>query len=159
MKMLWLVVALAVAACGPSNAEVKVAKTAQYTAAAGTLFDLAIQAAQRDYKIGEVDPEGAQFATDPQFYSPEGGRQSAGAGGFVNMSPGSILLSLVVEIVKTERGHAVVITPKSFQVISGSPKPRELAPDDPNLPGWVHGRVDSLAVAIYEAAKQHAAAP
>lgn len=146
-----------VAACGPSGAEVKVAKTAQYTAQPATLYSIAMQVAERDYKIGETDPDGGRFATEPQIYSPEGGRQSAGAGGYVNMSAGSIMLSLIVEVLESERGHVVVITPKTFQFISGSPKPRELVPADPSLPGWVPGRVDTLAVAIYEAAKQHAA--
>lgn len=156
-RMKWLVVLVILAGCGPSNSEIKTAKAAQYSAAPATLFEVALQVAERDYKVGDVDREGARFATAPQIYSPEGARQSPGAGGFINMSAGSISLSLFVEVLEADRGNVVVITPKSFQFIAGSPKPRELAPDDPNLPGWVHGRVDSLAVAIYDAAKQHAA--
>jgi hypothetical protein len=157
MKWLLVMVAAVAVACGPSNAEVKVAKTTQYATQPATLYSIAMQVAARDYKIGETDPDGGRFSTEPQFYNPEGGRQSPSAGGYVGLSSGSILLSLIVEVLESERGHIVVITPKSFQVVAGSPKPRELAPDDPNLPGWVPGRVDSLAVAIYEAAKQHAA--
>jgi hypothetical protein len=156
MQMLMLVVALMAAACGPSTGQVKTAKLAHYKAPPATLFQIAVEVAERDYKIGEVDEAGARFVTTPQIYSPEGGRQSAGAGGFVNMSDRSVMLSLFVEVLPSEPGHVVVVTPKTFQMISGSPKPRELAPDDPNLPGWVSGRVDTLAVAIYEAAKQHA---
>src|SRR5512139_1440397 len=147
MKWLGLVFLLVMAACGPSGAEVKTAKLAQYSAQPQTLFDIAIQVAQADYKIGETDAATGQFMTEPQFYSKEGGRQSPGAGGYVNMGGGSIQLSLIVEIVKSEQGHAIVVTPKTFQVVGGSPKPRELAPDDPSLPGWVSGRVDALAVA------------
>ena len=146
----------AAAACGPSTAEVRTAKNAQYATTPDTLFGIALQVAQNDYKIGETDPQQAQFITEPQFYSAEGMRQSPGAGGYVNMSDGTVQLSLIVEIIPTDGKQIVVVTPKTFQTVTGSPKPRELAPDDPNLPGWVHGRVDALSVAIYKAAKQHA---
>ncbi|MBA3500355.1 MAG: hypothetical protein M4D80_38745 [Myxococcota bacterium] len=157
MKWWMLMLVAVLVACGPSTGQVKTAKLAHYTAPSSTLFQIAVEVAERDYKIGEVDEAGTRFATTPQIYSPEGGRQSAGAGGFINMSDRSVMLTLLVEVLPSEPGHVVVVTPKTFQMISGSPKPRELAPDDPNLPGWVSGRVDSLAVAIYDAAKQHAA--
>jgi hypothetical protein len=159
MKWLALAFLLVVAACGgPSTAEVKTAKLAQYALPPATLFDVAIQVAQQDYKIGENDAATGQFMTVPQMYSANGGRQSAGAGGVVQYSGGSLLVALIVEIQPIDEGHTmVVVTPKTFQAVSGSPKPRELAPDDPSLPGWVLGRADALAVAIYEAAKQHVA--
>jgi len=156
--MKWaLILGLVLAACGPSNAEIKTAKMARYAASPQTLFDIAVNVTQRDYKIGEVDAEGARFATAEQIYSAEGGRQSPGAGGFVNMGGGSIMLVLIVEVMSSDGGNVVVVTPKTFQMVSGSPKPRELTPDDPSVPGWVHGRVDALSVAIYQAAKQHTA--
>lgn len=159
MKLMLMVVAVAILGCGASNAEIRTAKSATYTMAPQALFDTALQVTQKTYKLGEIDAANGRFTTESQVYSPEGGRQSAGAGGFVNMSDGSIMLSLFVEIVAIDdKHHAVVVTPKTFQVLAGSPKPRELAPDDPNLPPWVAGRVDSLSVAIYEQAKQHAVA-
>ncbi len=151
-----VVIVLASSACGPSTAEIRTAKSARYAADPSALFDIALQVTQRDYKIDEVDAPNVRFSTTPQIYSPEGGRQSPGAGGFVNMSDRSVMLALIVEIRPTDAGHVIAVTPRTFQMISGSPKPRELAPDDPNLPGWVHGRVDALTVAIHEAAKQHA---
>jgi len=146
-----------VMACGPSSGQIKTAKTARYSGPPQTLFDVAVQETQKNYTIGEVDAENSRLATAPQMYSAEGGRQSPGAGGFVSMSDGSVQLALIVEVVPAEGGrYAVVITPQTFQVVTGSPKPRELEPDDPNLPPWVHGRVDALAVAIFEAARQYA---
>jgi hypothetical protein len=157
MKWLALAFLLVVAACGgPSTAQVATAKTAQYSAPPVTLFDIAIQVAQQDYKIGDSDPANGQFITVGQMYSPEGGRQSPGAGGVVQFGNGYIQLSLVVEVRTIDPTKVmVVVTPKTFQMVSGSPKPRELQPTDPNLPGWVHGRADALAVAIYENAKQY----
>jgi hypothetical protein len=153
--MKWLLVLLLVA-CGPSNAEVKTAKTAHYATTAETLYEIAKQVAQQDYKIGETDTINMRFLTQPQMYSPDGGRQSAGADGYIQFDEGSIRLQLLVEVIPADGQQVVAVTPVAFQMLSGSPKPRELAPDDPNLPGWVHGRVDALSVAIYNAAKQHA---
>ena len=53
----------------------------------------------------------------------------------------------------------VTITPKVFEVLDGSPMPRELSPDDPAMPPWVVGRIDALSVAIYERAKQYIEKP
>jgi hypothetical protein len=119
------------------------------------MYKVALQTAAEDYKIGETNDEETTFATVPQWYSPEGGRQSAGAGDFVQLDDRSVQLSLVVEVVELGPGRVTVsVTPVTMQHLSGSPKPRELAPDDPNLPGWVTGRAESLQLAIYKHGQQ-----
>ncbi|MCW5805078.1 MAG: hypothetical protein KIT31_22090 [Deltaproteobacteria bacterium] len=145
-----------VAGCGASSAQIMAAKTAEYRAGGGQLLDLAIQAAQEKYRIGEVDGPGRRFITAAQFYNPEGGRESAGAGDVVQVLPGSVRVQFLVEIVEQGEVARVVVVPRTFQVVQGSPQPRELQPDDPNLPPWVHGRVDALYVAIHERAKRFA---
>lgn len=155
MKYLVLVAWIAAAACGPSSAEIRTAKTATYQTSAMDMYKVALETAAEDYKIGETNDEQAVFATVPQWYSPEGGRQSTGAGDFVQLDDRSVQLSLVVEVVELDDQHvAVKVTPVTMQHLSGSPQPRELAPDDPNLPGWVTGRAESLQLAIYNHAKQ-----
>jgi hypothetical protein len=159
MKCL-VVIALiaALGACGASAAEVKAAQTATYRAPPNSLFQIALQATQEDYKIGDAAPELGTFITAEQWYSPEGGRQSFGAGDVAQVSDRSVNLMLVVEITELDEGRfAIKVTPKTLQYVSGSPKPRELAPDDPNLPGWVQGRVEALQVRIHNAAKQYQA--
>lgn len=158
MRTLAASVVLAVVACGPSNTQIRTAKLAEYRAPAPTIYALALAAASVDYKIGDADGAG-RFVTVPQFYNREGGRESAGAGDVVQVRAGSVRLELVVTIVDRVERSSVVITPRTFEVVSGSPKPRELAPDDPNLPPWVTGRADALAVAIYERAKGYTAGP
>lgn len=147
----------ALGACGPSAAELRTAKTAVYTAPASTVLDVALQVTQRTYPVTDVDAENSKFRTATQFYSVDGGRESPGADGFVSASGGSVSLTLIVEVAYTDALHKEVIvnvTPKTFQVVAGSPKPRELAPDDPNLPPWVLGRADTLALEIYKEAKK-----
>lgn len=164
MSLMKLVLALALAVmvvgggCGPSTKEIKMAKAAEYKAPPKHLLDLALQVAQMDYKIGAIDIEGLKFSTEPQWYTPEGGRISAyteGNGDFVNAGGGDVQVWFVVRIRLTDKDHVVVeVTPRTFQLVAGSPQPRELTAEDPNVPGWVHGRVDSLAFAIYEQAKK-----
>jgi hypothetical protein len=157
VKTLVMLVVIALAACGASNAEIKTAKIAQYNAPTETLYQIALQTAAEEYKIGDTNPSEGTFMTTEQWYSPEGGRQSSGAGDYVQLDDRSILLMLIVEIEGMDAGKkAIVVTPKVFQHLSGSPKPRELLPDDPGMPGWVHGRVDDLALAIYNNAKKYA---
>ena len=51
-RLLWLV---AIAACGPSNAEVKTAKTSAYNASIDDMIEVAKQAISEDYKVGVVN--------------------------------------------------------------------------------------------------------
>lgn len=145
--------------CGPSATQIKVARSAEYGLTGHQLLDMALQVAQQTYKVGAIDTETLKFATTPQWYSAEGGRISPtneGGGDYVNAGDRDVQVTLIVEIIVLDKTRTMVtVTPKTFQLIGGSPQPRELAPTDPNLPGWVLGRADALAVKIYEAGKPH----
>ena len=156
-----LMSSLVLIACGPSAAQIKTAKTAVYTAAPNQILDIAVQVAQRTYKVNDIDPQKRTFVTTGQWYSPEGGRRGTtneGNGDYVNAGGGDVMLRLEVRVLDMERmgDVAVEVKPHTFQLVAGSPQPRELTEDDPNLPPWVHGRVDSLSLGIYDAAKQFA---
>ena len=152
-----LLLALLLAACGPSAAELKTAKTTTYKMSAHDMLSLAEDVAQETYPIGKVDEQEAAFVTQPRWYGPEGDLESPGAGGYVQLRNRSVQVAFIVKVVELAGGDvAVTVTPKTFQEIIGSPQPRELAPDDPNLPPWVHGRADQLAIDIYNKAKPYA---
>lgn len=155
-----MVLAAAVA-CGPSSAEIKTAKTTMYSGPAAEMFKLMIDTTAETYKVADAHQVGElddyELLTAPQWYTPEGGRESAGTGDFVNLVDGSIQLSLIVQLSRRDNGKLLVtVTPKTFQDVSGSPKPRELQPDDPNLPGWVQGRADSLQLEIHKRLQKYA---
>ena len=151
-----MLVLVLVAACGASAAEVKTAKTAWYKMNAHDMLVLCEDVASENYKIADVNEEQLTFMTAPRWYGPEGDLESPGADGFVQMRDRSVEVAFIVQVVPLESGDvAVTVQPKTFQEISGSPKPRELAPDDPGLPPFVHGRADALALAIYDRAKPH----
>ena len=159
MRLSWLLaLALSAAACGPNTAMIKEAKEATYPAGPNQVLDVAIQVAQRKYKIGPVNVEGSEFATESQWYTKEGNRISAyddGRGEFISASGGDVQVTFIVRARDIDgKSVAVEIVPKTFQLITGSPKPRELAIDDPNLPPWVIGRANQLQVDIHEEAKK-----
>lgn len=149
-----------VIACGPSSAQIKSAKTAQYKAPPATIYELAKLAASDDYKIGDETPSMYTFITAAQFYSREGGRESPGADGIVQTSTfGSVRVQLIVQVVDVDHHAVVTVTPKVYETVTGSPQLRELKVGDPSIPPWVGGRVDALAIAIYERAKQYIEKP
>jgi hypothetical protein len=153
-----LLILLMLVAC--ATTEVATAKRTTYAADPHQIFEIAQQAALESYKLGEVDAVGLRFTTAPQFYSATGDRESPGAGGMVQIRGGSVQVTLIVEVIETDNHRvAVRITPVTFQALSGSPKPRELKPDDPYLPPWILGRADALYSAIYDRAKPYAMAP
>ena len=159
MKIGLGLVAVVAIACGPSTAELKTAKTSQYTGEPAEMFKIVVDTTAENYKVAEAGKtdDGFALATVPQWFSAEGGRQSAGAGNTVQIGEGSVRLELILEMVPTEsRRYMITITPRTFQYVTGSPQPRELTPDDPNLPGWVHGRVDTLHFEIHKRLQNYA---
>lgn len=159
MRLLYLfVLAIAVSACGPSSGQIRAAKSARYNAPAKSVLDVALQVAQRTYKIGAMDFDTLEFATVPQWYSRDGGRISPnndGKGDFVNAGGGDVQMTLFVKVKQVDGGSmVVVVTARTFELIAGSPQPRELMPDDPGLPPWVLGRIDSLAIEIHGEAQK-----
>ena len=160
MLKLMVVSVLALVACGPSTADIRRAKETTYVGDPGEIFNAAQQVVAETYKIDDAgrSEEGFRLVTVEQWYSPEGGRQSAGGGDFVQLVDRSVLLQMIVDVVPGASDRAVVqITPRTLQHISGSPKPRELAPTDPNLPSWVTGRVDQLHHDIYQGLQRYVA--
>lgn len=149
---------MTVAACAPSSAEIRTARDTVYHGDPDKLLALAVEAAKDEhYRIAGVNQDEQTFMTVPRWYSPEGDLESEGAGDFVTLVDRSVQVGLIVqlsEIGANTFGFAVI--PKTFQHLSGSPKPRELAPDDPGLPPFVHGRADALTLAIYQHAKEFA---
>jgi hypothetical protein len=154
-------VLVAFAACGPSNSELRTAKTAVYNTDGSQLFRIAEQAAgAENYKIAGVDDGHLTFETVPKWYSPEGDLQSAGADDFTRVDQHSVKVSFVIAVTSTGPNQFVVmVTPHTWQYVAGSPQLRELEPGDPYLPPWVNGRADTLSLSIYDQAKGMAVTP
>jgi hypothetical protein len=143
---------LAIAACGPSDAEIRSAKTTIYYGNSGQILQLAEQGAMdENYKIGTVDAGHLSFETVGRFYSPTGDLQSEGAGGYVKVDNHSVKVSFIVVVDELADGQfRVDVKPRTWQYLAGSPQMRELDPTDPSLPPWVLGRADHLQLAIHD---------
>ena len=140
-------------ACGPSASEVKTARDTTYRTPSASLFELAQRAAEEEYKIGEVDIAGSRFMTVPRMYTREGTLETPGAGGVIQMRPGSVELAFMVELVPAGEGAFTVrITPKTDWGRAES-----YAPGDPRTPGFISGRADALAVRIYNLGRAYTA--
>src|SRR5260221_1853557 len=86
-----VLLALALIACGPSTAELRVAKTTVYSGDAAQLMALAEQAAgDAHYKIADVDDGHLSFETAGRCYAPDGDIQSDVAEGYVRISNHSV---------------------------------------------------------------------
>jgi hypothetical protein len=159
MRTLALIVVLA--ACGPSASEVRTAKLAQYNASPVEMLHIAADVAKEaNYKIADISDARLELITQPKLFTREGGTESAGADNWTVIRPGSVSVQLIVRCVVGDMNRVVVVvTPKTFEWLQGSPAPRPLTADDPYLPPWVLGRADALTLAIYDRAKPYAMAP
>jgi hypothetical protein len=155
--MLQRLLLVALVACGASDAEIQASKTAMYTMSPQDMYTLAKQVAtDLGYAIGRTDDQGWKFVTASKFYGPEGDLESPGAEGFVHMRDGSVQVQYSVAVIVTAQHKvAVLVEPITFQKIGWSPKPRELASDDPYLPPFVTGRGDALLVEIHQRANKY----
>ncbi|HEY1815388.1 MAG TPA: hypothetical protein VGG74_23730 [Kofleriaceae bacterium] len=152
MRGVVLLASLAIAACGPSDAEIRSAKTTIYYGNSAQILQLAEQGAMdENYKIGTVDDGHLSFETEGRFYSPTGDLQSEGAGGYVKVDNHSVKVSFIVVVDELADGQfRVDVKPRTWQYLAGSPQMRELDPTDPGLPPWVLGRADHLSLAIHD---------
>jgi hypothetical protein len=151
-------VVCALAACGASDTEIRNARTATYRASPSEIFAIAKQSVtELGYAIAQGDELAWKLVTAPKFFGPEGDSETPGAEGFVHLRDRSVQVQFVVQVIITaEHKAAVLVTPVTFQKLGWSPKPRELAPDDPYLPPFVNGRADAIAVDIHQRARRYA---
>ncbi len=140
---------LVLAACGPSSAEIRTAREARYTEPMSTVFDAVYEAASAEYKIISRDDHEGALLTDGKWYAADGGVEPKGAGGGQFVRDGSVHFALEIRVQGDEGDWWIEVTPRAMQHLGGSPQPRELAPDDPAMPGWAQGKIDAMYVAIH----------
>ena len=116
-------------------------------------------ATERTYKIAKSDEAALGLETEPTWYTPEGAVDHT-QGNIARLQDNSINLALVVELVKADPGtYTLTVLPIVLRLhAGGSSIPERLELTDPSMPGWVKGKVDSLALEIYQALKQYAVA-
>jgi hypothetical protein len=142
-------------ACGPSSKEVATAKTARYQGDKLQLFATVKATVEGKYKLSKSDETTLGMQTQPRWYSPEGLTTSASADDERDLPDKSIRLALVVTMLPDGDKWIIKVSALMQRKNAGMPKPDELSPEDPSVPGWATGKADQLAMDIHKALAQY----
>jgi hypothetical protein len=156
LSSLAVLIALAVAACGPSNSELKAAKETRYKADPNALMQAAKDVIEaKQYKLGKADAPNLTLETLGRWYNPEG--QLVSENDDMRQVPDrSLKLTLVIKFVKDGDAYLIVVGKKLLRYFAGRPNPDTLADDDPSIPGWVQGKQDGMAFDLHDGLKAYA---
>lgn len=153
---LTLAAVIALVACGgPSNQEIASAKQARYQGDKSLLFRTAKAAAEEKGKIAKEDEAALGFQTVGRWYTTEGILAPGSDEDFKNIPDKSIRLTLVVRLLPDADKWIVQVEPSMLRRIAGSPQPEKVEANDPSVPGFVQGQVDSMQFTIWNALKQY----
>jgi hypothetical protein len=151
-----LAAVIALVACGgPSNQEIATAKQARYQGDKSVLFRTAKAAAEEKTKIAKEDEATLGFQTVGRWYTTEGILAPGSDEDYKNVPDKSIRLTLVVRLVPDADKWLVQVEPSMLRRISGSPQPQKVEVNDPSVPGYVQGQVDSMQFTIWQALKAY----
>ena len=148
-----------VVSCGASAAEIKTARETRYKAAPATLYAEVKAVTEGEYKTAVSDEGALVLQTQARWYTPDGQIDTTRGDNPSRLQDNSINLSLVVGLVKVDAdSYKVQIEPIVLRQHGLTSKPDRLDAKDPLVPGWVHGKLESLQVSIFERLKPYAVA-
>ena len=153
--ILVLLLSLFAFACGPSSGELKSAKTAHYKGDKVAMFNATKDAVEAKYKLQKSDENALGMQTNGRWYTPEGLAAAESGGDMLVVPDNSINIAFVVTLVPDGDSYVVNVKPLLMRYHAGSPQPEPLTENDASLPGWVHGKVDGLALDIHNALKDY----
>jgi hypothetical protein len=142
-------------ACGPSSGELKAAKTAHYKGDKVAMFQVVKQVTESKYHLQKSDENALGMQTVGRWYTPEGLAASERGDDIRDVPDKSLNIALVVTLVPDGDAYVVNVKPLMTRYHAGSPQPEPVPENDPSVPGWATGKVDSLAMDIHEALKQY----
>lgn len=142
-------------ACGPSSGELKAAKTAHYKGDKVAMFQAAKAVTESKYHLQKSDENQLGMQTVGRWYTPEGLAASERGDDMRDVPDKSLNIALVVTLVPDGDAYVVNVKPLMMRYHAGSPQPEPISENDPSVPGWATGKVDSLALDIHEALKNY----
>ena len=153
---LTLAAAIALVACGgPSSQEITTAKQARYQGDKSVLFRTAKAAVEENSKIAKEDEATLGFQTVGRWYTTEGILAPGSDDDYKRVPDKSLRITLVVRLLPDADNWIVQVEPSLLRKQTGSPQPEKIEPNDPSIPGFVQGQVDSLQFTIWKALKQY----
>jgi hypothetical protein len=140
---------VALAACASSGA-IRAAHEARYTGPRHAMLAVVAEAVgeRPDLRVQRVELDRGLVVTT-SFGEWLEGTEERFSSGFVGRS--QVLMCFEVALVGTADGYRVEVTPIMALIRVGYSAPIPLAPEDPQVPGWVSGRTEKLTLAIYDA--------
>lgn len=152
-----LALALALAACGPTAAQVRAARVAHYDASRHTILE-AVHGALSDsrYRVWSA-ADGVVWSTRRSFLRDGTALASPRFrthGGDVDVYS----VAMRIEILGEAGDRSIRVMP-TITLFRPTLRPLELAPSDRSVPPWVHGQVDALYVRIHERLRASAIRP
>jgi len=154
VRYLAAIVAVALAACGPSSKELAGVKTARYKGDKMTIFGAAKTATEAKYKLAKVDENTLGITTIGRWYNPEGQLVSERQDDIRDVPQKSINETLVVTLLPDGDAYVIKVKPVMVRYV-GTPQLEPLTEDDISVPGWAHGKVDQLQIDIHDALAQY----
>lgn len=135
--------------CGPSNAQVKMARAAEYPVDAyAEVFETCREVmVEQGYQLALVDPNNGLIVSRYQWYTKAGMRRSDER---PTVRDGDAVFRIGVEIVPSARGIRVHVDGGAQGYTAGSPVAQKYEHGDPREPPWVEGKIHALQLAIYE---------
>lgn len=155
-----LLIALVVAlvGCGPSTAQVRVARSASYQAPPAALIDATVAALRAHrYVIAGIDPVAGTVQTEPIWFSAQGTRRSSGR---VRAIDRDIRFAITARVEPRDGGtFAVALAAVAARAQSGMHELVPIDPQDADVPGWFGTRLDDVYVDIHQRLRARVAAP
>ncbi len=175
MRARWLAVVLAsaiggatmpLAGCGPSAGQVREARAQRYLGDRAQVFDAVAQALAQEQPIAKADRDQGVLTTDGRWFTPDGfheDRPERTVGGerevVSTVREGSVRLAYDVRVVGGPSSYQVVVTPVVAQYRVAYKALYPMKPDDPEMPGWVAGKVEKLEIALHRRLERARLAP
>lgn len=145
-----IVAALALVACGPSAAQVKAARTAQYHASASIVFQAAVGGLKDNkHEVDQADPSSGVALTKGRWFESDGNFVSKDADSKPMVRDGDVVVAFEVAVVAEGQDFRVDVIPHVQQLRSGYSALFEIKVGDPQMPGFISGLVDSIYLSIH----------
>jgi hypothetical protein len=157
-----LAAAVTVAAgCGPSSAQLKTAREARYQGTRDEVFLAVSEAVTKEKQIvDKSDPDQGALLTRGRWFEKDGTYEDKALGGEgVMAEDGSVFLAFLVRVAGDAPPYQVLVEPLADQIRSGYSAPYRFKAGDPELPGWIQGKVDDLQLALHARLKGQFIAP
>lgn len=128
-----------------------------YHAPPATLFATAKSVTEGEHYHIVKDDGQAHMETEAIWYTPDGQIDTTTGNNISRLQEDSINLAFNIDVKASGDGQQVVVSPQIHRKHGLTSLPEAMDPDDPQLPGWVHGKVVSLQSKIHDSLAQFAA--